>query len=55
LFTKTNQKLLITYRVKDIRNACPDVSDSTINRVFRKLKKEGVIEVLGKGMLNGRD
>ncbi|WP_286170322.1 hypothetical protein [Halocella sp. SP3-1] len=34
---------------EDIRNACPDVSESTINRVFSKLKKEEIIEVLGKG------
>ncbi|SDL99823.1 Fic family protein [Halarsenatibacter silvermanii] len=38
-----------TFEKEDIRNACPDVSESTINRVFRKLKEEGVIELLGKG------
>jgi len=34
---------------EDIRNSCPDVSDATINRVFKQLKKEEVIDVLGKG------
>ena len=43
------KNVLGTFTKEDIRQACPDVSDSTINRVFRKLKKEGVIEVLGKG------
>ncbi|MBM7624266.1 Fic family protein [Sporohalobacter salinus] len=37
------------FEKEDIRNACPDVSESTINRVFKKLKEEGVIELLGKG------
>ncbi len=43
------KNILGTFTKEDIRNACPDVSDSTINRVFRKLKKEEEIEVLGKG------
>lgn len=34
---------------EDIRNACPDISESTINRVFNKLKEEKIIEVIGKG------
>lgn len=38
-----------TFEKEDIRNTCPDVSESTINRVFKKLKEEGVIELLGKG------
>ena len=38
-----------TFEKEDIRKACPDVSESTINRVFSKLKEEGVIEVLSKG------
>lgn len=29
---------------EDIRNACPDVSDSTINRVLKELKNDGLIE-----------
>jgi len=33
----------------DIRNACPDISESTINRVFNRLKEEKIIEVIGKG------
>ena len=37
------------FEKEDIRNACPDVSESTINRVFKKLKEEGIIELLGKG------
>lgn len=43
------KRTLGTFKKEDIRNACPDVSESTINRVFRKLKEEGVIELLGKG------
>ena len=34
---------------EDIRNACPDVSYSSINRVFAQLKDDGMIESLGKG------
>ena len=37
------------FEKEDIRKACPDISESTINRVFSKLKEEEVIEVLGKG------
>lgn len=34
---------------EDIRKACPDISESTINRVFIKMKDESVISVLGQG------
>ncbi|WP_028402409.1 Fic family protein [Ectobacillus panaciterrae] len=34
---------------EDIRTACPDVSESTINRVLVRLKEEGIVEPLGKG------
>ncbi|EIJ80417.1 Fic family protein [Bacillus methanolicus PB1] len=34
---------------EDIRNACPDVSESTINRVLNKLKEEQKIASTGKG------
>lgn len=33
----------------DIRNACPDVSESTINRVLSNLKTKEMIEVVGLG------
>jgi len=33
----------------DIRRLCPDVGESTINRVLAKLKEEGKIDVKGKG------
>lgn len=33
----------------EIRTICPDVGESTINRVFEKLKVEGKIEAVGKG------
>jgi Fic family protein len=33
----------------DIRKACPDVGDSTINRALEKLKKEGRIERISAG------
>lgn len=34
---------------EDIRNACPDVSDSTINRVLNDLKENKMIEPVGLG------
>lgn len=34
---------------EDIRSACPDVSESTINRVLNKLKEEKKIAPTGKG------
>ena len=34
---------------EDIRTACPDVSESTINRVLIKLKEENLIEPMGMG------
>lgn len=34
---------------KDIRQACPDVSDATINRILKKLKDEEYIAVDGLG------
>lgn len=38
------------YFTKDeIRNICPEVAETTINRVFEKLKSEKKIEVIGKG------
>lgn len=33
----------------DIRKACPDVGESTINRVLSKLREENIITVTGKG------
>lgn len=33
----------------EIRTICPDIGDSTVNRVFEKLKIEGKIEPVGKG------
>ncbi|GEL78650.1 Fic family protein [Tenuibacillus multivorans] len=34
---------------EDIRKACPDVSESTINRVLNELKDKGVVEPTGLG------
>ena len=34
---------------EDLRRQCPDVGESTINRVLAKLKDEGKIDVTGKG------
>lgn len=34
---------------EDIRKSCPDVSESTINRVLNELKEKGVIEPTGLG------
>lgn len=34
---------------EDIRKSCPDVGESTINRVLSKLKEEKKIQVTGKG------
>lgn len=33
----------------DVRNACPDISEATINRVLRELRDEGVIAASGLG------
>lgn len=33
----------------DIREACPDVSDATINRVLNELKEQGLVEATGLG------
>lgn len=33
----------------EIRDTCPDIGESTINRVFEKLRVEGKIESIGKG------
>ena len=43
------KNIIGTFSKDDIRNACPDVSDSTIDRVLRQLKKDNIVEVLGKG------
>lgn len=43
------KRTLGKFEKEDIRKACPDVSESTINRVFKKMKEEGVIKLLGKG------
>jgi Fic family protein len=43
------KNIIGTFSKDDIRTACPDVSDSTIDRALRQLKKDNVIEVLGKG------
>lgn len=34
---------------EDIRNACPDVSESTINRVLNEMKDKGLVEPTGLG------
>ena len=34
---------------EDIRKICPEVAESTINRVFAKLKNEDKIKVIGSG------
>lgn len=33
----------------EIRDICPDIGESTINRVFDKLKSQGLIESVGRG------
>ncbi|ACB60877.1 Fic family protein [Exiguobacterium sp. PvP048] len=33
----------------DVRNACPDVSEATINRLLRELRDEGLIKPSGRG------
>lgn len=43
------KNILGIFTKDDIRKACPDISESTINRVFNKLKDEKAIEVIGKG------
>ncbi|MCK5763883.1 MAG: Fic family protein [Clostridiales bacterium] len=46
---KAIKNVLGIFSKDDIRKSCPDISESTINRVFNKLKEDGTIEVLGKG------
>jgi Fic family protein len=43
------KNILGIFTKEDIRKSCPDISESTINRVFVKLKKGRKIEVIGKG------
>ncbi|WP_042271273.1 Fic family protein [[Clostridium] dakarense] len=46
---KAIEGVLGYFTKEKIRTICPDVAESTVNRVFDKLKKEGKIEVVGKG------
>jgi len=34
---------------EDIRNICPDIGESTINRALKRLKADRKIEPTGKG------
>ncbi|HHY75059.1 MAG TPA: Fic family protein [Bacillus bacterium] len=43
------EKKLGYFTKSDIRNACPDVSEATINRVLNELKVQQVIEPIGLG------
>lgn len=43
------EHILGEFTKEDIRNACPDVGESTINRVFNNLKHEQIIHPIGKG------
>ncbi|QBP43156.1 Fic family protein [Paenisporosarcina antarctica] len=43
------EKKLGFFTKSDIRNACPDVSEATINRVLSELKKQQLIESVGLG------
>lgn len=43
------EKKIGYFAKEDIRNACPDVSESTINRFLNKLKEEKKIAPSGKG------
>ncbi|WP_250857815.1 hypothetical protein [Oceanirhabdus seepicola] len=46
---KAIEGILGYFTKEEIRNICPDIGESTINRVFNKLKQEGKIDVVGKG------
>jgi len=41
--------ILGEFSKEDIRNTCPGVGESTINRVFEQFKKQGKIVPIGKG------
>lgn len=43
------EKKLGYFTKSDIRNACPDVSEATINRVLNELKEQDLIEAVGLG------
>ena len=38
-----------SFRITDLEKECPDVSRETIRRVLRDMKKEGLIELRGRG------
>ncbi|MFN3365117.1 Fic family protein [Exiguobacterium sp. s142] len=40
---------IVPFTKSDIRQACPDISEATINRVLRKLRDEGIIAPSGLG------
>lgn len=46
---KSIEKFLGNFTKEDIRNLCPEVGESTINRVLEKLREEGKIQSIGKG------
>ncbi|WP_251672044.1 MULTISPECIES: Fic family protein [unclassified Sporosarcina] len=43
------EKKIGYFTKSEIRNACPDISESTINRVLNDLKAQGTIESVGLG------
>lgn len=43
------EHFISSFTKSDIRRACPDVSDSTINRALERLRKEGTIESISAG------
>ncbi|MEB1807165.1 MAG: cell filamentation protein Fic, partial [Bacillaceae bacterium] len=40
---------IVPFTKSDIRQACPDISEATINRVLRELRDEGIIAPSGLG------
>lgn len=46
---KAVDNILGFFTKEDIRKVCPEIGESTINRVFERLKEEGKIEPMGKG------
>lgn len=46
---KVIENTLGYFTKEDIRKKCPDIGESTLNRVFNNLKEEGLIESVGKG------
>jgi DNA-binding HxlR family transcriptional regulator len=49
MITSAIEKILGTFRIADIQRECPGVSVDMIRQVLKKLRKNGLVECLGRG------